>query len=178
MISDPKGSDELKFELTLDPLLAAQLQSHFGCLTESLTEDDLTITLSHGVARLLHHNWKKSLKQKPLNLSSNTTKTQSIIKSNKQNKNATKDKPKKTLELEQNAPKSELQEIMDLEMAKALSRQEYYESLASDALNADCPSQRYVAKALFSTKLKQDQLYQRYPGVDQSFLDTIFESNK
>ena len=183
IISDPKNSEEPEFVITLDPLLAAQLQSHFGCLNDTLTPEDLTITLSHGVARLLHHNWKKSLNQKSLNQSSNTSKTQSISIShnfnnnNKNKKNISNEKTNKTLVLEQNTPKSELQEIMDLELAKALSRQEYDQSLAADALNG-CPSKKRMAKDLLSTKLKRDQLYQRYPGVDQSFLDTIFESNK
>lgn len=182
-LSDQKNSEEQEFYLTLDPFLAAQLQSQFGYLTDSSASQELTLKLSHGVARLLHHNWKKSLSQKSAQNSyvNTPTTSQSIsICNNNLNKNKiiSNGKPKNTLDLEKSTPKSELQEIMDLEMAKALSRQEYDESLAAEALKATDPTQRKVAKELLSTKMKRDQLYQRYPGVDQSSLDTIFESNK
>ncbi|CAG2180761.1 unnamed protein product, partial [Oppiella nova] len=131
----------------------------------------------HGVARLLHHTWKKSLHQKPL--PQNGAKSQSITNhSNNNHNNKVSNHMKKAFVFGASAPKSELQEIMDLEMAKEMSRKEYDNSLTAEALNSTCDVTRKQAKDLFATKLKRDQLYQRYPGVDQNFLDTIFDSNK
>jgi NEDD4-binding protein 2 len=168
-----KSSEEPKFVLNLDPNLAAQLELHFGPVSDKslFNCEDLTVTLSHGVARLLHHNWKKSLNQKPIAQSYPQSSTKISINHN------FIDYKSKGLLLEENTPKTEFQEIMDYELAVSLSRQEYDDKLASK-LNALGPSQNPKAKELLSTKLKRDQLYLRYPGVDKGFLDEIFESHK
>ncbi|CAG2166937.1 unnamed protein product [Oppiella nova] len=148
LVNHQKDSDDPEFVLTLDPLLAAQLQSHFGDITDTLTEDDLTITLSHGVARLLHHTWKKSLHQKPL--PQNGAKSQSINNhSNNNHNNKVSNHMKKAFVFGASAPKSELQEIMDLEMAKEMSRKEYDNSLTAEALNSTCDVTRKQAKDLY-----------------------------
>ena len=166
-LQSPKPqSPETEFILKLDPSIAAQLEKLFGKISDEypIPKEYLVVHLSIGTARLLHHHWKKTYQQKLYNQASNQL-NKTNGKNNYQKRNFENGKKDRCL-LKEHLPKSEFQEIMDLELALAQSRKEY------DQLGLT------ATKEFISTKLKVEQLYKRYPAVDKTFLDEVFESKK
>ena len=166
-LQSPKPqSPETEFILKLDPSIAAQLEKLFGKISDEypIPKEYLVVHLSIGTARLLHHHWKKTYQQKLYNQASNQL-NKTNGKNNYQKRNFENGK-KDRCSLKEHLPKSEFQEIMDLELALAQSRKEY------DQLGLT------ANKEFISTKLKVEQLYKRYPAVDKTFLDEVFESKK
>ncbi|RWS09770.1 uncharacterized protein B4U79_13775 [Dinothrombium tinctorium] len=161
------GDATTNFTLKLDPIFCQQLQQAFGNVASSsfcINEDDCIINVTHGVAKLIHHLWKKTLNQKDALKTQNLSKICSETKENR--KSSTKNVTNSWVH---EAPKSSLKEIMDLEMALNLSWDEYY-SIESEDIDAH--------KEFLSTKLKREQLYKSYPGIDRQILDELFEANQ
>ncbi|RWS29766.1 NEDD4-binding protein 2-like protein [Leptotrombidium deliense] len=166
--SDLNDKGVAQFVLRLEPAFCEQLQKAFGSVTEnSITHDEGVVAISHGVAKLLHHLWKKSLKQNSFDnlLNEKLKKGGDVsVQLEQQNAKSSKQVPINLME----TPKSSLKEIMDLEMALNLSWNEYY-SCEND--NSD------AYKNLLSTKLKREQLFKTYPGIERQVLDELFEAN-
>jgi len=154
--------------LKIDQTFAQQLEDAFGpVLGASKNVNDIfSINISRGVAKLIYDSWKKSYSQEKPIAALEKTKYHSNLINSKKSKSGCEKSSSGPLALQ---PKSAFQEIMDLELACNLSRQEFYNS------NYTLPTSH---KDLLSTKLKRDQLKAIYPGLDEQALEEVFEANR
>ncbi|KAI1286720.1 NEDD4-binding protein 2-like 2 [Halotydeus destructor] len=165
--SPPAEHEEGIFSLSLSPEFAAQLEGAFGQVNGSSTSGGAEVKISHGVARLIHHFWKLSSSNEQNDkislvdqislLASVVADTSAPVKVDQMNESVSKALDR---------PQSELAEIMDVELALRLSRQE------RDNAVPDSHNQNLIA-----TKLKREQLYRTYPGVAEEELELVFNRN-
>lgn len=163
--SKPEPKPE-PFVLNLTPEFTAQLESEFGAFESDVKPE--TVTLSHGVARLIHHLIKKSLsssqEDQDLSLAEQLSllDMESTLRSSTQRDTAEERAPS---EERLARPRSKLEELMDLEAALCKSQQE------RDAQSTN-------NKELMATKMKRDLLFKTYPGLAPEVLEDEFAKHK
>ncbi|XP_013787290.1 NEDD4-binding protein 2-like, partial [Limulus polyphemus] len=186
---DQSSSVSNTLEMVLDVTFALQLEEIFGPIqlhtsAETLSSDDLRVVLDEKILRLIYDQWIKRLQEKYPKEEIEPFKDVQQIKSIQIEADKTYLEERKQRLGKDHIPLSEqkqekdciplreqrlekdcipLREIMDMEMALHLSREEKLKDPASKGHE-------------LASHLKRRQLYELFPGVDESALDEVLES--
>lgn len=149
------------YSIYLDPAAAIALQETFGQILKNEDRDEelLRIKISPSVAQLLHRLWKETYEDSLSKKSALRPRTNSSPRKTPPKAQ----KPPSSLVSCQ--PKSDLEEIMELQEACELSLKEYNRQ------------NNQLDKKNLATKMKWEELVSIYPGLNEQTLSEIFESH-
>lgn len=157
------GFSENFYSIYLDHASAIALQETFGQILkpQDIDEAYLRIQISPSVAKLLHTLWKKTYE---------TTSKKASVYNQRSNLSPGKSQSKtsKVVSPQENyRPKSDLEEIMELEKALELSRKEFNKQ----------GNKNQADKNLIATRMKLDELRAIFPGLNEELLNDIFQAH-
>ncbi|XP_064481786.1 uncharacterized protein LOC135394760 isoform X2 [Ornithodoros turicata] len=168
------------FLLTLTPAFASQLVETFGSdglhvSTDAFNREDLSVAISHSLAREVHRLWMQTLRQ---TLNREDQEMIEMAQETRRQQNQEDQRgasPNESTRLTQDSdfpippppqwtkPSHEMsfKEIMEMEAELEKRRKERIKKSDTD----------------MATKLKNQKLYDKFPGIDRQALDEIFAAN-
>ncbi|XP_007945335.1 NEDD4-binding protein 2 [Orycteropus afer afer] len=172
-------------ELALPPELAFQLSELFGPVgidSGSLTVDDCVVHIDLNLAKVIHEKWKESVmeRQRQEEIShSRLTQDPSVVEHIGLNNPEQKSTQRTGQKLLKTVAASEMLPLLDhwnTQNKKVSLREIISEEIAIQE-KENLKRESFMFEKDFATKLKEKQLFEIFPSINQNFLMDIFQNH-